>query len=102
MSKDNIIMLTKLGYLAYEVCELVYKTSNHLKARLVLSTQCLMMVKTYVIACYRGESVCCFVQLLSVVPENLRMRHCVDKTTCGFDIITYRLDKLLLGKGPKL
>ena len=28
----------------------------------------------------------------------LRMRYCVDKTTRGFDIITYRLDKLFLDK----
>ena len=39
----------KLGYLVYEVCELVYTTSYYLNARLVLSTQCLIMVKDYVI-----------------------------------------------------
>ena len=41
---------------------------------------------------------CCLVQLHGVVLENLRMRHCVDKTTRELDIITYRLDKLLLDK----
>ena len=38
------------------------------------------------------------VLLRDVVPENFRMRHCVDKTTRWFDIITYCLDKLLLNK----
>ena len=37
--------------------------------------------------CYLGESICCLVQLRGVVPETLRMRHCVDKTTRGFDIL---------------
>ena len=35
----------KLGYLVYEVCELVCTTSYYLNARLVLSTQSLIMVK---------------------------------------------------------
>ena len=66
--------------------------------------------------CYLVESICCLVQLRGVVPENLRMRHCVDKTvwhnnmsssqvtlrqddpnfnimTYTFDIIKHRVDK---------
>ena len=49
MSKDYIIILKMLGYLVYEVCELVCTLSYYLNARLVLSTQCLIMVKDYVI-----------------------------------------------------
>ena len=92
----------KLGYLVYEVCELVNITSYYLNARLGLSTQCLdygkrlcYYVKT---RCYLGESICCLVQLRGVVPENVRLRHYVNKTARGFDIKTYRLDKLLVDK----
>ena len=49
MSKDYIIALKKLGYLVYAVCELVYTLSFFLNTRLVLSTQCLIMAKYYVI-----------------------------------------------------
>ena len=48
--------------------------------------------------CYLGESICCLVRMHGAVPENLRMRHCVDKTTRGFNIITYHLANLLLDK----
>ena len=48
--------------------------------------------------CYLGESKCYLVQLHSVVPKILHMQHCVDKTTCGSNIITYHLDKFLLDK----
>ena len=93
--------IKKLGCLVYEVCEPVYTTSYYLNARLVLSIQCIIngkILRCYVkTRCYL-ESICCLVQLRGVVPENLRMRHCVDKTTREFDIITYRLDKLLLDK----
>ena len=91
----------KLGYLVYEVCELIYTTSYYLNARLVLSTQSYYgkrlcyYGKTW---CYLVESICCLVQLHGVVHEILRMRHCVDKMTREFDIITYRLDKLLVDK----
>ena len=47
----------KLGYLntiVYEVCELVFTTSYYLNAHLVLSTLCLIMVKSYVIVSKRG------------------------------------------------
>ena len=36
------------------LCELVYTTPYYLNARLVLSTQCLIMVKDYVIMLKRG------------------------------------------------
>ena len=92
----------KLGCLVYEVCELVCITSYYLNARLDLSIQCIIMangLRHYVkTRCYLVESICCLVQLRGVVPENLRMRHCVDKTTREFDIITCRLAKLLLDK----
>ena len=89
----------KLGCLVYEVCERVYTTSYYLNARLVLSIQCIIMAKYYVVMLKRGVILLNqYVQLRGVVPENLRMRHCVDKTTREFDIITYRLDKLLSDK----
>ena len=44
----------KLGYLVYDVCELVYTTSFSLNTRLVLSTQCPIMAKDYVIMLKRG------------------------------------------------
>ena len=39
----------KLGYLVYETCELVYTNCYFFNARVVLSTQCLIMLKDYVI-----------------------------------------------------
>ena len=99
MSKDYIIMLKSWVIFVYEVCELAYTTS-YLNAHLVLSTQCLIMVKDYVIMLKRGVILVnqYVVLLRGVIPESLHMRHCVNKTTRGFDIITYRLDKLLLNK----
>ena len=52
MSKDYIIMLK--SWVVYEVCDLVYTTSYYLNTRLVLSSQCLIIVKDYVIMLKRG------------------------------------------------
>ena len=41
--------MKKLGYLVYETCELVYTNCYSVNARSVLSTQCLIMLKDYVI-----------------------------------------------------
>ena len=86
--KILVYYYVKLGYLVYKVYELVYTTSYYLNARVLFcSPSVFIVVKDYVIKLKRGDSRCCLVQLRGVVPENVRMRHCVDKTLRGFDII---------------